>query len=88
MHYVYRLSHEGRGDIMQFYRSRIYIFLLLALYPSQFHHFNCYFLPTFQSDAIFVLTAGQKAISRDKNDIAEYIAFMSPCYCPDKGTSM
>ena len=32
--------------------------------------------------------AGQKTISRDKNDITGHIVFMSPCYRPDKGTSM
>ena len=32
--------------------------------------------------------AGQKTISATKSDISDDIVFMSPCYRPDKGTSM
>ena len=52
-------------------------------------------LSILQSDAIFVLITGQRQIKRDqkryrrtKNDITGHIVFMSPCYRPDKGTSV
>ena len=54
------------------------MFLLLAFY----HNVFCFFTTDLRSDAIFALAARQKTISLG------HIVSMSPCYRPDKGTSM
>ena len=52
-----------------------------VIFLALLYMFIVIFLPILQSDALFVL-------SGTKNDITGHIVFMSPCYGPDKGTSM
>ena len=79
---LFKIRQTGRN-----YKNKQKITYLLIdanfflLFPCTIVYFVVVFLSILQSDAIFVL-------SGTKNDIAGHIVFMSPCYRPDKGTSM